>query len=173
MAMAGVMLMTARPATAAEAESTASASARHVRSSNAAIVVAIERATEASATFRHLVDVINASDGVVYVEDGECTERVRACFTAVTVAGPLRMMQVIVNARRVDSELMVSIGHELRHTIEVIDSPSVRNNADKYFLYKQIGTPGLGGGRETQAAVDAADAVRSELRKFNRRVKPE
>jgi hypothetical protein len=68
---------------------------------------------------------------------------------------------------------MGSIGHELRHTIEVIGNPQVRDNTAKYFFYEQIGSHGMARARETQAAADAGNTVRSEVRKFNREAKSE
>jgi hypothetical protein len=82
-------------------------------------------------------------------------------------------MRVIVDTRKADWDLMGSIGHELRHTIEVIGAPNVRDNASKYFFYEQIGTRGTSTARETHAAVDAGNTVRSEVRKFNRPSKSE
>jgi hypothetical protein len=76
-------------------------------------------------------------------------------------------MRVVVDTRKADWDLMGSIGHELRHTVEVIANPRVRNNVSKHFFYEQIGTRGTATARETQAAVDAGNTVRAEVRKFN------
>jgi hypothetical protein len=42
---------------------------------------------------------------------------------AVTKAGANRMLRVKVDTRKADWDLMGSIGHELRHTIEVLNNP--------------------------------------------------
>ena len=141
---------------------------RHVRSSNSELIALIDRAGERSATFRSLVDTINASDSIVFVEPGKCGHGVRACFVSVTAADSHRYMRVVVDTRKADWDLMGSIGHELRHTIEVIEQPSIRSNAGKYFFYAQNGTNGTPTARETQAAVDAGNTVRDEVRRFNR-----
>jgi hypothetical protein len=141
----------------------------HVRSSNPALVVLIQQAGERSATFRGLIDAINASDSFVFVEAGACGHGVRACFVSVAATSGYRYMRVVVDTRKADWDLMGSIGHELRHTIEVIDAPRVRDNASKFYLYQQIGTAGTASGaRETQVAVDAGNTVRAEVRRFNR-----
>lgn len=147
--------------------------APHVRSSNPGLVALIQQAGERSATFRGLLDTINGSDSIVFVEEGDCGHGVRACFVAVTAAATYRYMKVIVDTRKADWDLMGSIGHELRHTIEVIGNPQVRDNASKYFFYEQIGTHGTSTARETRAAVDAGNTVRSEVRRFNRLAKAE
>ena len=70
-------------------------------------------------------------------------------------------------------ELMASIGHELRHTIEVIDDPSVTTDAGMFFFYERMGMHSAGGAHETRAATDAGNAVRSEVDRFNRQAKSE
>jgi hypothetical protein len=85
-----------------------------------------------------------------------------------------RYLFVLVDTGNADWDLMGSIGHELRHTLEVIDIPAIRTDNDKFFFYEQIGTHGTSSGaRETQAAIDAGNTVRSEVRKFNRQAKSE
>jgi hypothetical protein len=146
---------------------------RHVRSSNLDLVALIEQAGQRSATFRGLLDAIDTSDSIVFVEAGDCGHGVRACFVSVAASGAYRYMRVVVDTRKADWDLMGSIGHELRHTIEVIGAPRVRDNASKHFFYEQIGTPGTATARETQAAVDAGNTVRAEVREFSRLSKSE
>jgi len=141
----------------------------HVRSSNLDLGELIDQAGERSATFRAILDTINASDSFVFVEAGHCGHGVRACFVSVVAVGAYRYMRVVVDTRKADWDLMGSIGHELRHTIEVIATPSVRDNTSKHFFYEQIGSLGTATARETRAAVDAGNTVRAEVRKFNQR----
>jgi hypothetical protein len=172
LAAVGALIGTSRASAAADAEvptNTIRTSSSHVRSANPAIVSLIAQATERSATFRRLVEDIDASDSYVYVNEGKCGHGVRACFVSVTASKANRYMRVVVDTKKADWDLMGSIGHELRHTIEVIGNPQVRDNTAKYFFYEQIGSQGTGAGaRETQAAADAGNQVRSEVRKFNR-----
>jgi hypothetical protein len=51
-----------------------------VRSTDVRITALIARAAEQSATFRSLLETIDATDGIVYVETGGCAA-VRACLT--------------------------------------------------------------------------------------------
>jgi len=131
------------------------------------------RAAERSTTFRRLVQDIDASDSYVYVDEGECGRGVHACFVSVTASRSQRFMWVKVDTNKADADVMGSIGHELRHTLEVISQPSVRSNAAKFFLYEGIGRRGTKGSRETQAATDAGNAIRSEIQQFNRETKSE
>ena len=177
MAMVAVAILAVPHATAAAEETSPNAvtvpAGSHVRSSSPAIVALMQQATERSATFQRLVETIEASDSYVYVNEGECGHGVRACFVTVAKAGSNRFMFVKVDTRKADWDLMGSIGHELRHTIEVIGNPSVTSSTAMYFFYEQLGTHGITGAHETQAATDAGNTVRSEVRKFNRQAKAE
>ena len=115
------MAMLAAGAILAAHDSAAQGSQAHVRSSSPAIAAVMQRAGERSATFRQLVQTIELSDSYVYVNEGNCGRYVaRACFVAVTKAGPKRIMCVNVDTHKADWNLMGSIGYELRHTIEAI-----------------------------------------------------
>jgi hypothetical protein len=78
------------------------------------------------------------------------------------------MLWVTIDTRRVDSELIASIGHELQHAIEILSNPDVRSTAAMYIFYsrfaKRIG-PGRGA-FETAAATKVGNAVREEIRAF-------
>ncbi len=136
-----------------------------VRTDSPALATLIQEATERSTTFRGLVETINASDGIVYVNEGRCGHGVRACLATVTAAGPNRVLHVKVDTRKADWDLMGSIGHELRHAVEVLGAPTVTSNAAMYFFYSRISRRGTASAFETAAAVEAGHAVRSEVRR--------
>jgi hypothetical protein len=143
-----------------------------VRSSNSSILALIARATEQSTTFRGLVDTIGTTDGIVYVEAGRCRYS-RACLTGVSTAGVYRMLWVTIDTRRVDSELIASIGHELQHAIEILSNPDVRSSAAMYMFYSRFAER-VGTGRgafETAAATKVGNAVRREIQAFESRTR--
>ena len=147
----------------------------HVRSRSPDIASVIQQAGERSATFRRLVETINASKSYVYVDEGECRDSdERGCLVNVTVAGPYRFVFVHVATGKADWDLMGSIGHELRHTVEVIDNPSVTSLRTMRSLYGWIGKHNFRNPNsyETDAAFAAGNAVRDEVRAFIRRAKP-
>jgi len=138
-----------------------------VRSHHPGIASLIERAAERSKTFRGLVAAINTSNGLVYVEEGQCGRHVvKSCVAAVTQTATTRILVVKVDIRNADSELMGLIGHELRHAIEILGDPSVADATSMYFLYQRIGRLGAYTAFETQAAVQAGHAVRAEVSKY-------
>ena len=134
-----------------------------VRSSDAAIRELIERSRGDSATFNRLVDAIGATDGIVYIERGRCSPGIRSCLLlSMTYAAQYRVLRIAVDTRRPSRDLAGSIGHELRHALEVLQDPAVTSGAAMFFFYKNHGNV-LKGIFETPAAIAAGNTVRAEL----------
>lgn len=134
-----------------------------VRSTDAVIRALIAEAASLSRTFRRLVETIEGTDGIVYVESGACGHGVRACLTmTVTPAGNYRILRILLDMRQKPRELMGSIGHELRHAIEVLENRALVDTATVYLFYAQ-GSRSDGQPFETRAAIDAGFAVRNEI----------
>lgn len=166
-AMISVTLAMAVAGSARVADATGApdpATRSRVRTNAPALTALVQRAAERSTTFRDLVAAINASDGIVYVEEGDCGRGVRACLVTVTAAGPCRILRIKVDTGIADWDLMGSIGHELRHALEVLGDPTVTTNAAMYFFYERKGRR-RGSVFETNAAISAGDSVRREVRR--------
>ena len=137
-----------------------------VRSSHAYLRAMIGEAALRSQTFRGLVAAIEATDGIVYVEHGPCMKSVHACLILdVTAAGRYRILRIMVDARQPDWDVMASIGHELRHALEVLEDRSIVNNSSMFFFYAQT-RDSKDRPFETRAATDAGVAVRREVGSF-------
>jgi hypothetical protein len=140
-----------------------------VRSSHPYIRAIIAEAEVRSATFRRLVRAVEATDGIVYVEQGDCRHHVRACLPPiVTSAGDFRFLRVLVDARQEDWQVMSDIGHELQHALEVLVVPSARTNASLFFLFSQASFS-VKEVRETEDAVRAGELVKKEVKAFAKR----
>jgi hypothetical protein len=137
----------------------------HLRTDSAVIATLMQQASERSLTFQRLVDAINASDGIVYVEQGTCAQGRRACFMNVTMAGTHRILWVKVDTRGVDCDLMGMIGHELQHTVEVLRDAHVTGFATMYNFYSREANPGGTFPFETIGAKRIGEAVRAEVRR--------
>ena len=149
----------ARPAAAADEACTMN----RVRSTNPLLAALILEGVERSTTFRRLIQTIDATNGLVYVEDGKCGHGVRACLvTTMTIAGPHRILRVLVDARRSERDLIGSIGHELGHAVEVLSAPGVKSSSAMYYFYTRHQSNG-NGSFETQFAIDTGNAVRAEI----------
>ena len=141
-----------------------------VRSSDQVITQFIELAANRSLTFRNLVALIQASNGIVYVEPGECGHGTRACLKLwMSASGSARFLRVVVNRRRAysDADFMGSIGHELQHTVEALSEPNTNDGVRLYNLFTRTAVSGQR--FETPAAIAAGDAVRHELRDLRAR----
>jgi hypothetical protein len=113
-----------------------------------------------------LIIAIEATDGIVLIEEGRCRRRVPACLTwRVTLAGRYRILQVLLDSQRSEIELIASIGHELRHALEVLQDPSLRSTGAIRLFYVRL----MGGDSprtfETEVARAAGDAVYREMRR--------
>ena len=139
-----------------------------VRSRHAALQALIARAEVQSPTFHRMVQTINASDGIVFIDPGTCGHGLRACLVRVASAGQHRFLFVKVDIGKADHEVMASIGHELQHTVEVLSNPRVRDQSSMYFLYKFNRDYGAHSSVafETTAAIEAGRAVADEIRRF-------
>jgi hypothetical protein len=138
-----------------------------VRSSSRVLVALIGQATKQSRTFRGLIETIEASDGIVYVEVGKCGSYRRACVDGVTTAGRFRMLWIEVDTDKADVDLIASIGHELQHAVEILADSNVRSSAAMFLYYRRVGQRASGPTTtafETKAAIDAGNAVRTEIR---------
>ena len=134
-----------------------------VRSENPSIGAVVRDATMRSVTFRQLVDTIDGTDGLVYIEQGKCGHGVRACLLmSVKIAGPSRMLRVIIGDSRPNCRMMASIGHELRHAVEVLSDPHIRSDSAIFSSYERLGRATDSSRFETEAAMHAGLDVDTE-----------
>jgi hypothetical protein len=139
-----------------------------VCSSHAYIRAMIEEAAQRSMTFRHLVDAIEATNGIVYVEQGTCGHSVRACLAfSITPAAGYRILRVIVDARQRDWDVMASIAHELQHAIEVLTNATLTSVDALYHFYSREGMM-MSDSFETTAAIKVGNAVANEVASYAR-----
>ena len=140
-----------------------------VRTQDLDLSALIRQATDRSPTFRGILDAIQASDGIVYVQRDRCRHSRRSCLVLwMGFAGPYRVLRLNVAGGKNDIETMASIAHELRHALEVLSEPGVRSSAGMYHLYSRSHA-WRGEAFETRAAIDTGDTVYKELKRSLRR----
>jgi hypothetical protein len=116
-----------------------------------------------SPTFRSLVDAIDASNGIVYVERGVCRSNSRSCLLgSIIVAPPHRILRVVIRETQLADDLVVSLGHELQHAVEVLSEPAVTTSAEMQWLFRRIGIR-YGTMFETVNAIRIGDVIGREL----------
>jgi len=138
-----------------------------VRSSHPYIRAMIAEAQVRSAMFRDLVHAIEATNGIVYVEEGSCRHGVNACLPLlVTSSGGYRILRVMIDGRRQDWDVMTSMGHELQHAFEVLSRPEVQSGEQAFYEFYQAGKSVER--FETDEALRVSQIIRRELEAFSR-----
>ena len=98
-----------------------------------------------SASFRGLVDALQQTDVVVYVQPAEWlpggTEAVTE-FVATT--GPARYLRIWIGIRAVRKRLIALLGHELQHALEIGRAPEVVDSATLEAFYRRSGDLSVG-----------------------------
>jgi hypothetical protein len=141
----------------------------HVRSTDATMLQRLRDGCSRSATFKRLVDELEGTSTIVYVERGICAfGHFKACLPhSITVAGDTRYLRIIVEGGDGVTELAV-IGHELQHALEIARAPNIRSADDITELFRRIGRSphcplGTPDCYETSSALAAGDAVLREV----------
>ena len=136
-----------------------------VRSENASIAELIATGVSGSETFRSLVEGINGTNGMVYVESGQCGHGVQACLAhSIRLAGPHRILRVVVSLRRERMELIGAIGHELQHALEVLSDQTITTGPGMFFHLYGMSMNSTSGRFETTSALQAGNRIERELR---------
>ena len=144
-----------------------------IRPTSATLAQALREASEGSETLRALVAAIGRTDGIVYLHDGRCGHQVFACLVlAVTAAGPNRILHIKVDKRKTGIELIASVGHELRHAVEILSDPTIASGVDAYNFYQRVAPTGHNR-FETDAAIQAGLDVHAELKASMKRGRAE
>ena len=130
-------------------------------------VALLEAGLLRSPTLRDLVARVEASDVFVFISMNPLTRHTMSgALTWMTSTGGYRYLRVTLNPADRNDQGIATIGHELRHAIEVIEDTAVVDRASLLALYKRIGAesralPGLGW--ETEAAREAGFQVQRDL----------
>jgi hypothetical protein len=142
----------------------ASSTCPHLRANgDPAVASLIEEASRTSATFRQLVSALDRTNGLVYVEPGQCRHGVHECLTlSIKVAGPHRILRILLDLHRELAELIGALGHELQHALEVLSNIHLTTTESAYLFYMQIG-PTANGRFETEGAIRTGLQVEHEV----------
>ena len=130
----------------------------------------LEAGTARSETFRLLVDAIERSDLVVYVETGVLAVPGQVQFVAATPR--TRYIRVSVRVPGLENDLLAWLAHELCHATEIAAAPDVTGQASLRTYYDRVGGSLRAGPTvimETSGAQKVQAAVERELRTSTRR----
>jgi hypothetical protein len=141
----------------------------HVRSSESDYAQLIRHGYERSATIRQLVDSLNASDVVVYVEP-QFARRGSGGYLlhSVASAGGRRYLRVRLRVGGGDKTLAI-LAHELQHAYEVAQVRDVHDRDAMTALFARLDNGMCRGAcYETDAAQEIQRAVADELAKWRK-----
>jgi hypothetical protein len=111
-----------------------------LRSSNARIVEAFRFAYARSATFHALVDTIESSGDIVYLEaDFPGTRSFRSSLQLASGKGAVRYLLIDIDVHQPLRVVVAQLAHELQHATEVVGRPDVVDGPSLIGLYRQIG----------------------------------
>jgi hypothetical protein len=153
------------PLTPAQVRAFMSDPTRHVRAVDKTMAAILAEGMRRSGTFAHLVLALDTSDVIVYIETGRLMPAAIA-GRLLLAAGPEghRYLRIQVSGHPGSNELIALVGHELRHALEVAESPEVRDEASLIALYERIGHSRTGAHHyDTVAAQAAGRKVKAEL----------
>lgn len=146
-------------------QSQASGAVSRLRASDEKAAALVQAGIARSATFRLLVETIEQSDLVVYVETRQIALPGQMQFMSATPGG--RYVRVSVRPMGLDNDLVPWLAHELWHAVEIAGAPEVRDRASLLRFYERIGDGFRAGGRvemETVGAQKTQQTVLDELR---------
>ncbi len=163
--LAALLSLAIVPESAAEPQSGNPYLGPHVRGTTPAMNLLIAKGAQRSSTFRKLIEDLNASDVVVYLEAvSDLPSGLDGRLTFMTAAGGVRYLRAQITSGLGIQEMIAVAGHELQHAIEVATHPEVRCPVTLAALYERIGIPGTVKNRfDTDAAQSTGKRVRAEL----------
>lgn len=138
-----------------------------IRPQDPRLATLLREGADKSATFRALVNRIEASNLFVYVAlSTNMKSNLAGKLTWMTRAGDFRYVRATISTEQTVAAMVATLAHELQHAVEVLEDESVQDQRTLQELYKRIGRPsysGLSAAWETEAAHETGLKVRREF----------
>ena len=119
-----------------------------------------------SVTLREIVDELEASDVIVYIEmQPALKKKLAGTLTWLGTTETLRYVRVSLNPGMPPDTIIATLGHELQHALEVARAGSIvdASTLEAYYRANGVGTSAHNGGWDTVAAQTTGDNVRREI----------
>jgi hypothetical protein len=139
-----------------------------VRSTDRFMIALVREGYDRSATFRELVERLQASNITVFVLPGYCSGgRFRACLVSVSGSDRARHIRIKVDPHTTNDRLIATVAHELQHAVEIAEHLEVLDASSALALYRRISVgrcrQGLSDECETARALETERTVLAEL----------
>jgi hypothetical protein len=130
----------------------------------------LEQAIAHSSSVAAMVQELDHSDVVVYVETRTLPRPIHGYVQIAGSTPRVRYLRLVVAVPDCDGALLTVLGHELRHALEIAAMPDVRDASTLAAKYRQLGVPMVSDGYyETPAALEAGRQVAREIAQARRR----
>jgi hypothetical protein len=138
---------------------------RHVRTLDSRLRALIVQGARQSPLFRTLIDRLNRSTVIVYVQSRLLSGNLSGRLTFAGSGQPWRYLRIEIECRQTMVDQIAALGHELQHAAEIADAATAVDESSIRALYGTIGFATDSSQRrfETNAARDAGHRVRREL----------
>ncbi len=161
-------ILCAAVATNAQAEPPADAPSPRIRPETHEARELLDELLARSPNAQQLSERLEESDVIVYVRHRWfATDTINGHIGLVSSDPHHRYLIIELACRRTRLQQLETLGHELRHAVEIADAASVINTASLAELYRRIGHYVSGAGAieafETIAAAETGRQVRTEL----------
>jgi hypothetical protein len=118
-----------------------------------------------SGTLRRLVEELDRSDVIVYLElRGDMPSKIAGSLRFVAPSASDRFLRISLNRRHEWSTLIAMLGHELQHATEVAAAREVRSADGLRAFYQRVGIRVGENAYDSSAAQEMGRIVRAELR---------
>jgi hypothetical protein len=117
------------------------APAPHVRTSEPKITALIDAGRRRSATFRQLIETLDRSDLIVYVDAKKMSREEFGGYLShkIVVGGGFRYLRVAIDLHGVADRLVPVLAHELQHAVEVSEHPDIHDEYGLEQLFERLG----------------------------------
>jgi hypothetical protein len=141
---------------------------RHIRTTERELEELVVKGTERSASFRTLIDRLEQTNLIVYLQCEAATSTHFGRLIFVSNAGGRRYVVIRVRCPLVEYQQVALLGHELQHAVEVGEAADIVDQRTLITYYQQVGFRARDGAGaslafETEAARAMEMAVRREI----------
>jgi hypothetical protein len=140
--------------------------APRVRASDGRTAAILLDGLSRSETVRVLVDELEQSDVIVYLEIRWNLRRgLAGSLTWVAATESSRYLRIALSSDVTGDLMVATLAHELQHAVEIAREPSIVNSTTMagYYAKNGVSMTGHWNGWDTQAARQTGDEVRREL----------
>jgi hypothetical protein len=112
----------------------------HIRTADSHLRRMIQDGVDTSPTFRALLDRLIGSDVIVFLEcDAFLARGIDGRLSFATSAGGYRYLQIRIRPWGLRQQQVALLAHELRHAVEVVDTPSIVDAGSMAREYERMG----------------------------------